>query len=84
MSDMVDPPASSPPGIQTYLVNAPHGGLIARVGVGLLIQGILQDDPTVQGSTHRSLLARLVEASARPWEAPSLPLALDPSGSCRS
>jgi len=76
-------PAQSPPGTPTYLVNAPHGGLMSRLAVRALIRGILEGDPTVRASNHESLLARMVQATARPWEAPNLPLALDPAGTCR-
>ena len=82
LADMVDPPAAFPPGISTYLVDAPHGGLMERLSVRELIHGILAGDPSAPGSTHESFLARMVSVTARPWEAPSLPLALDPAGSC--
>jgi len=64
-------------------VNAPHGGLMTRSAVRVLIRSILAGEPTIRGSTHESLLARMVHASARPWESPSLPLTLDPADSCR-
>ena len=79
---MVDP-AQGPPGTPTYLVNAPHGGLMTRTAVRLLIRGILAGGPTVRAPTHQSLLARMVHGAARPWESPSLPLTLDPAGTCR-
>jgi hypothetical protein len=79
LADMVDP-AAGPPGIATYLVDAPHGGLIERLSVQNLIERILAGEEESEGSTQQSLLGRVVEASSRPWEAPSLPLALDPSG----
>jgi hypothetical protein len=82
LADMVDPSAS-PPGTVTYIVNAPHGGLMGRVAVRDLIHAILEGDSVVGGSTRESLLARLVHATASPWEAPTLPLALDPMGTCR-
>jgi hypothetical protein len=82
LADMVDP-SESPPGTMTYLVNAAHGGLLGRVAVRDLIHRILEGDPSVRGSTEESLLGRLVHASARPWESPALPLALDPAGTCR-
>jgi hypothetical protein len=82
LADMVDPPPASPRRIRTYLVNAPHGGLLERLSVRRLIHGILEGDPTIQGSADRSLLARIVSAGARPWETPSLPLTLDPAGTC--
>ncbi|MFN2545619.1 MAG: esterase/lipase family protein [Actinomycetota bacterium] len=82
LADMVDPPAEAPPGIQTYLVGAPHGGMMERRSVQDLIQGILSGGSSAQNDRGPGFVARLVAATARPWESPSLPLALDPSGSC--
>jgi hypothetical protein len=56
--------------------------MLLRLQVRRLIHGILAGDPSVQGATHESLLARAVTAGARPWESPSLPLTLDPVGTC--
>jgi hypothetical protein len=83
LADMVDP-AASPPGVPLYLMAAPHGGLMGRLQVQDLIDGILGGDPSLRGSTTQSLLARLVTAGARPWETPTLPVTLDPVGVCRS
>ena len=83
LADMVDP-AASPPGVPLYLVSAPHGGLMGRIQVQDLIDGILGGDPSTQGSTGQSLLARLVTAGARPWETPTLPVTFDPAGVCVS
>ena len=83
LADMVDP-AASPPGVPVYLVSAPHGGLMGRLQVQDLIDGILGGDPSLRGSTRQSLLANLVTAGARPWETPTLPVTLDPAGVCVS
>jgi hypothetical protein len=84
LADMVDPPTAAPPGIQIFMVDAAHGGLIGRLAVRNMIETILVGDRSVQGSTHLGLLARFVADAARPWESPSLPLTLDPAGACRS
>jgi hypothetical protein len=81
LADMVDP-AASPPGVPIYLVPAPHGGLMGRLQVQDLIDGILGGLPSANVPTRQSLLARLVTAGARPWETPSLPVTLDPVGVC--
>jgi hypothetical protein len=81
LADMVDP-AASPPGVPLYLVPAPHGGLMGRLQVQDLIDGILGGVPAAKDSARQSLLARLVTAGARPWETPSLPVTLDPAGTC--
>jgi hypothetical protein len=81
LADMVDP-AASPPGVPLYLVPAPHGGLMGRLQVQDLIDGILGGAPAATGSASQSLLARLVTAGARPWETPTLPITLDPAGVC--
>jgi hypothetical protein len=81
LADMVDP-AASPPGVPIYLVPAPHGGLMGRLQVQDLIDGILGGLPSANVPTQQSLLARLVTAGARPWETPSLPVTLDPVGVC--
>lgn len=81
LADMVDP-AASPPGVPIYLVPAPHGGLMGRLQVQDLIDGILGGAPVATASASQSLLARLVTAGARPWETPTLPVTLDPADTC--
>jgi hypothetical protein len=81
LADWVDP-ASAAPGVDTILVNAPHGGLVSRTGVQLLIHSILDGDAVLPTSGDAGILARFVHATARPWEVPNLPLSLDPAATC--
>ena len=81
LADWVDP-ARAAPGVDTILVNAPHGGLVSRTGVNTLINSILDGDLTLPASSHAGILPRFVQATARPWEVPNLPLSLDPAATC--
>jgi hypothetical protein len=73
LADWVDPPDGVEPGSDSFIVTAPHGGLVARSGVQQLIVAILRGDSTTSWSPEpASTLARMVSAASRPWHVPAL------------
>jgi hypothetical protein len=82
LADAVDGPAPRGPfAANTYMVTAPHGGLVGRAGTQALITEILQGTPG-RASFARLAVARLITAVSDPWHTPYLVDRLVPSQHC--
>jgi hypothetical protein len=84
LADAVDgPPPRGPFTPDTYVVTAPHGGLVGREATRTLVTEILEDTPS-RASVASLAVARLITAMSDPWHAPSLVDRLVPARACRS
>jgi hypothetical protein len=82
LADAVDGPAPRGPfGANTYVVTAPHGGLVTRTGTQALVTEILRGTPA-RASFARLAVARLITAVSDPWHTPYLVDRLLPAQPC--
>jgi hypothetical protein len=82
LADAVDGPVPSGRfAPNTYVVTAPHGGLVSRSSIQPLVAEILDGVPA-PASVARQAVARLITAVSDPWHAPSLADRLVPAAAC--
>jgi len=82
LADAVDGPTPRGPfTADTFVITAPHGGLVGRPGTGILISEILAGQPD-RTSVTRLAVARAITALTDAWHTPDLAEGLAPPGAC--